>query len=419
MEKRNTSAKKEKSVVAITRGGRWEAQKVIERGFDLIGGIRSVVKRGDVVLLKPNLGYPEVPGMPPWTCTTDARVLAALTTLCLEAGAKKVRTGDMPAHHVRSSYMLAATGVQEAVEKVGGEVVCLDEEPFITRKVPGGILLKKQALPKAVLDADVIINVPKIKPTRVGKWTLAFKNLFGLLPHEDRMERHRIPEHFYILTDLWRLVKPALTIMDGFVIQEGLGPRLGDPVDFGVVIMGKDPVATEAVTVSAIGHEPYEQMVVPIADKQGLGKSDLNQIEIRGESLESVRRYTKVSPGDLWLNASPNVVEYFGGACWGCGFWIQYTPYPWEIDKKKKYALIVGNRPRLPDKFTEDEIIVMGTCATRSRNQILKACPKGVTPKFIGGCPPYWQRAHGYYESHKIDQIPRAPKANFVDEGDK
>ena len=411
----NVKSKTEKSVVAITRGGRWEAKKVIKKGLDLIGGINSVVKKGDMVLLKPNLGYPEAPGMPPWTCTTDAMVLAALTELCFEAGAKKVRTGDMPAHHVRASYMLASTGVQQAVEKVGGEVVCLDEEPFITREVPGGILLKRQALPKPILDADVIINVPKVKPTRVGKWTLGFKNLFGLVPHEERMERHRVPEHFYVLTDLYKIVKPALTVMDGFVIREGLGPRMGDPIDFGVVIMGKDPVATEAVTVLAIGHEPYEQMVLPIAEKQDLGTMDLKKIEIRGESLESVRRYTKVSPGDLWLNMSPNVVEYFGGACWGCGFWIQYTPYPWEIDKNKKYALIVGNRPRLPDKFTEDEIIVMGTCATRSRSQILKACPEGMTPRFIGGCPPYWQRAHGYYEYHKIDQMPRAPKANFTD----
>jgi len=408
-------SKTEKSVVAITRGGRWEAKKVIKEGLDLIGGINSVVKNGDMVLLKPNMGYPEAPGMPPWTCTTDAIVLAVLTELCLEAGAKRVVTGDMPAHHVASSYMLTSTGIQQAVEKVGGEVSRLDEEPFITREVPGGVLLKRQAVPKPILDADVIINVPKIKPTRIGKWTLGFKNLFGLIPHEERMERHRVPEHFYILTDLYKLVQPALTVMDGFVIQEGLGPRLGDPIDFGVVIMGKDPVATEAVTVLAIGHEPYEQMVLPIAEKQGLGTSDLNKIEIRGESLESVRRYTKVSPGDLWLNLAPNVQEYFGGACWGCGFWIQYTPYPWEIDKNRKYALIVGNRPRLPDKFIEDEIIVMGTCACRSRSQILKACPEGITPRFIGGCPPYWQRARGYYEYHKIDQLPRAPKTNFTD----
>lgn len=408
-------AKTDKSIVAITKGGRWEAKKVIKQGLDHIGGLNSIVKKGDMVLLKPNLGYPEVPGMPPWTCTTDAVVLAALTELCFEAGAKRVLTGDMPAHHVRASYMLESTGVKKAVEKVGGEVTNLDEEPFITKEVPGGVLLKKQALSKPIIDADVIINVPKIKPTRVGKWTLGFKNLFGLIPHEERMERHRVPEHFYILTDLYKVVKPALTVMDGFVIQEGLGPRLGDPMELGVIIMGTDPVATETVAVYAIGHEPYEQMVLPIAEKQGLGTTDLKKIDIRGVSLESVRRYTKVSPGDLWLNTLPNVQEYFGGACWGCGFWIQYTPYPWEVDKNKRYALIVGNRPRLPDKFTEDEVIVMGTCACRSRSQILKACPDGVKPQFIGGCPPYWQRAHGYYVAHKIDQMPRAPHAHFVD----
>ena len=55
-----------------------------------------------------------------------------------------------------------------------------------------------------------------------------------------------------------------------------------------------------------------------------------------------------------------------GGACWGCGLWIQYTPYTWEIDKKMKYALVVGNSPRLPEAFEEDEVIVMGKCALRS-----------------------------------------------------
>ncbi len=404
----------EKSVVAITQGGRWEAKKVLKDGFDLLGGIKNFVKKGDVVILKPNLGYPEPEGMPAWTCTTDVAVLVALTELCFEAGAKRVITGDAVAHEIKSSYMFESTGVKEGVEKVGGEVSYFEEEPNITVDIPGGILLKKQAVPKPILDADVIFNVPKIKPTRVGKWTLGFKNMFGLVPHEERLPWHRIPEHFYLLTDLYRRFTPTLTIMDGLVIQEGEGPRFGTPVDLGVIVMVTDPVATEAVTVSVIGHEPYEQMILPIAEKYGLGTMDFNKIEVRGKSIESVRRYTKVAPGDWWLNTSPNVVEYPGGACWGCGLWVQYTPYPWEIDKNKKYALVFGNTPRLPEQFTEDEVWIMGSCAIREKERIKKACPPGVTPTIVTGCPPYGHRRPGYLKLHKIDHLPYSHGTNYA-----
>lgn len=408
---KNANPKTEKSVVAITRGGRWEAKKVVQKGLDLIGGINSVVKKGDTVLLKPNMGYPEPPGMPPWTCLTDVVVLVALTELFLEAGAKRVITGDGCAHGIKGAYMFNASGYKQEIEKAGGEVSYFDEEPLQIREVPGGVLLKKQAIPKVVLDADVIINVPKIK-TGGGGWTLGFKNMLGLIPQEERGPWHRTPELLYLLTDLQRLVKPSLTIMDGFVIKEGPGStRFGDPIDFGAIIIGKDPVATEAVAVLVIGHEIYEQPVLLIAEKYALGTSDLNRIEVRGESIESVRRYTRGGPSaHSWIHPSPNVVEYIGGCCQGCGLMIRYTLSPWEIDKNKKYALIVGNTPRLPERFTEDEVIVFGSCALKSKAKILKACPEGVTPQFLGGCPPWGEQTlPGHFKFHGIDKLPHSP----------
>lgn len=404
-----------KSVVAITKGGRWEAKRILKEGFDLIGGINTVIKKGDLVLLKPNLGYPEPEGMPAWTCVTDYIVLGALTELFLEAGSKKVITAEAPAHGISGEYMFKAAGVKEAVEKVGGEVCYLDKADYVLRKVPGGVILKEQWVPKICLDVDIIVNVPKVKPTRVGKFTLGYKNMFGCVPQDERLQWHRIPEHFYFLVDLLKLLPPAFTIMDGLVIQEGYGPRFGTPVDWGTIIMGKDPVATETVTVVAMGHEPYEQMVLPIAAKAGQGIMDMRNIEVRGESISSVQRYCKVAPGDFWLHGDPHIVEYFGGACWGCGLWIQYTPYPWEINPNKKYALIVGVTPRLPDIFEEDEVIVLGNCAIRSKAKIESACKtKGIKPQFIGGCPPYEHRKPGYLKSHKIENLPYTEKTKRV-----
>ena len=415
--KRKTATAKgnEKSIVAITKGARWEAKKILAEGFELIGGIHTIVKKGNTVVLKPNLGYPPPEGMPSWTCLTDYRVLAALTELCLEAGAKRVITADGPAHGITGTHMFEATGIKAAVEKAGGEVCSLDEEDYLLRVVPKGTTIQQQWLPRICLEADVIINVPKVKPTRVGKFTLGYKNMFGLVPEDERMPWHRIPEHFYFLVDLMRVIPPAFTVMDGLVIQEGEGPRFGTPVDWGVIIMGKDPVATEAVTMLAIGHEPYEQSVLPIAQKAGQGTMDLNKIDVRGKSIDEVMRYVKVAPGDMWHNASPNVVEYPGGTCWGCGLWMQYTPYPKEIDKNKQYALVVGVDPHIPKKFEEDEVLVLGNCAIRHTVKINAACKAaGVKAKYIPGCPPYAERKPGYLQAHRIEKLPYTQKINRV-----
>jgi len=352
------------------KGRRREAKAMISKGFELLGEMKGASVRNKRILLKPNLGYPEAEGKPPWTCTTDKTVLGALTEIFMEAGAREVIAADGPAHAIKAEHMFERTGVKEAVEKAGGKVCFLDETEYVLRKVPGGIILKEQWLPKVCADADMIVNVPKIKPTRVGKFTLGYKNMMGCLPLDERLFWHRMPEHFYLLVDLFKVLPYHLTVMDGLIIQEGFGPRFGDPVEWGGIIMGRDPVATETVTLMAMGHEPYEQSVISIAAKAGQGTMDLKKIEIRGQKLESVQRYCKVAPGDLFVHPSPNVTEYCGGACGYCARWVTLTPFPWEIEANKEYALVVGSTPRLPKNFTEDEVVVLGNCAARSKKPL-------------------------------------------------
>lgn len=405
--------KSKKSIVAILKGSRSEAFTMLEKGFDLLGGLDQFPIRNKRILLKPNLGYPEAEGMLPWTCTSDKVVLGALTEIFLKAGAMEVIAADGPAHGITAEHMFDRTGVKAAVEAAGGKVCFLDEDDYVLRNVPNGTILKEQWLPKVCMDADFVVNIPKIKPTRVGKFTLGYKNMMGCLPLDERQPWHRMPEHFFLLVDLYKVLPYQLTVMDGLIIQEGYGPRFGDPIEWGGIIMGSDPVATETVTVMAMGHEPYEQSVISIAAKAGQGVMDLKGIEIRGETIEAVKRYCKAAPADVFVHPSPNVTEYCGGACGFCARWIQLTPFPWEIEPNKKYAVVVGVTPRLPDNFTEDEVVVLGNCASRSIKMIKAACrSKGIQPRIIAGCPP--EQKSGYLRVHKIDNLPRRYKTKRI-----
>ena len=88
---------------------------------------------------------------------------------------------------------------------------------------------------------------------------------------------------------------------------------------------------------------------------------------------------------------------------------MQFTPFAFEIEPTKKYALVVGSTPRLPESFTEDEVVVLGNCAARSKAEIESACrAKGIQPRIISGCPP--DRKMGYLRAHKIDDLPRTDK---------
>jgi len=163
-----------------------------------------------------------------------------------------------------STTMRLRSSVREDLEawaaRARRSVSDLAQEPHVEVEVPGGTVLKKLRVPKVVLDADLFVNAPKLKTTRVGLLTLGFKNMFGVLPHEYRHPYHRLPEHYYVLVDLMKLVRGrVLTVVDGLMAMEGYGPRFGDPVQMDLVIAGRDPVATEAVPAleKALGSEDF------------------------------------------------------------------------------------------------------------------------------------------------------------------
>jgi ferredoxin len=141
---------------------------------------------------------------------------------------------------------------------------------------------------RPVLEADLVINLPKLKTHSLTLYTGAVKNLFGTIPGTRKREVHyRAPgllDFSQALVDVLELVRPGLTIMDGVLGQEGNGPGvLGTPRRYGGLVASADPVALDAVITRAVGYRPGDVLHLAAAGARGLGESDPRAVQVKGD----------------------------------------------------------------------------------------------------------------------------------------
>jgi uncharacterized protein (DUF362 family) len=237
---------------------------------------------GRSVLLKPNL----VEFDPSTAINTDPRLVAATVVALRRAGAASVTVGEGPGHRRDVQDVITRSGLLGALDEVRAPFVDLNADavsrvPLRSRYTTLGELW----LPRTVLDADVVISMPKMKTHHWAGVTLSLKNLFGTLPgrvygwpknvlHWEGIERS--------ILDIAGAVRPRYAIVDGIVGMEGNGPISGEPVPAGVLVFGDDPVAADVVAASLMGVDPGS---VPYLVEAGrfLGQADRERIVDAGE----------------------------------------------------------------------------------------------------------------------------------------
>jgi uncharacterized protein (DUF362 family) len=258
----------------------------------VLEGLRAIGAdvRGADVLLKPNL----VEFDPTTAINTDPRLIAASVLALRRLGASSVRVGEGPGHRRDLQDVLTRSGLTDAL--AGVDAAFVDLNTAAVRRV---ILRSRYTdlgelwLPTPVLDADVVISMPKMKTHHWALVTLSLKNLFGTLPGRVYGWPKNILHWAGIepsILDIAAAVRPAYAIIDGIVGMEGNGPISGDPVESGILVFADDPVAADAVGASLMGLDPEQ---IPYIAEAGrfLGQVDRSLIEQRGEDPD---RLTKV-----------------------------------------------------------------------------------------------------------------------------
>ncbi len=260
-------------------------QNVLEEGLELLGGIGKFVKKGEKILLKPNL----LAADPPETATcTHPTVFAAIASTLKKFGAE-VTYGDSPCLSTPLKA-LKISGILGTAEKMKLQLADFENRRKIFHE--GGKQNRVFEIAEGLLAADGMISLPKLKTHGFTMFTGAVKNQFGCIPGMIKSGYHAkledLGQFSQMLVDLTMLLKPRLYIMDGIIGMEGNGPRRGTPTELGALLLSSDPVALDAVASTIIGLNPERIATTVRGQESGLGT--MLDFELLGEDIANVQR---------------------------------------------------------------------------------------------------------------------------------
>lgn len=276
--------------VSIIRCGSYDEAELsssLDEALELIGGMKKFVKPSQKVLLKVNCLMAAEAGS---ATTTHPMFVKAVAEKVLAAGAIPM-IGDNPGNAGSNPLkVLEQNGYGKIARELGIELVNFQQSGTVILPARSNKIIKTINISKAVLDADVIINLPKLKTHMMVLYTGAVKNMFGAVPGFNKSRLHFTapnPDDFAgILVDIYSQTKPSLNIMDAVMAMEGNGPSAGKPKKTGLIIASADGVALDSVASSIIGYDPLEIPTTKIAMGLGLGEGNIDKINILGTALK-------------------------------------------------------------------------------------------------------------------------------------
>lgn len=253
--------------------------QITKEALASLGGISRFVSKGDIVLVKPNIGWDRTPKQ---AACTNPDVVKALVELSFQAGAKEVKVMDNPCNPARRTYV--RSGIAAAAKKAGAKVPF--PNPHRLKKIAlNGEWFKEWEVYTDFVEADKIINVPIAKVHSLSRLTLGMKNWLGALGG-NRNQLHQNLD--FAMIDLSAFFKPVLTVLDAYRILTRNGPqggRLSDAKVFKTVVAGTDYVAVDAIGTTFFDIKPEEMRFLQLAHQKGHGEINFEKLKIEKRTI--------------------------------------------------------------------------------------------------------------------------------------
>lgn len=371
-----------------------------------IGSLDAIIKEGDTVLIKPNLAFQAPPES---HAVVDPRTIEAVVSYVKKnSKAGKVVVGDNPSlgMHVGRAKPAFKDSKMEEAAKLGGadEVIYFDEHDVVAVEIEGAKLFKHATVFKPFMDADVVINLPKMKVHLAGTVTLGLKNWNGIIPNchpnDQQQGAHRI-ELGQKMADMYRIRHADLTIVDSVIGMEGQGPHAGTPIEMNLIVAGADTVAVDSVACSIMGFDPMEIPAIRCAGTEGQGEIDLDKIDVVGNSIESVMKHFKRPGGDP-IGMYAGLTCIMQQTCPGCFVNVRGALDSFKnsgidmktfLSKSGEVVVIAGGVPDIDPQFCVGKnVFICGDCweLFPSADKVREAASLAKSVTYYPGCAPVY-----------------------------
>ncbi len=381
------------SIVSIAKG--MDADQVVPAAVNHLGGIKAFVKPGSIVVIKPNAGHE---GAPETAINTSPEVVRAVIREVKKAAPKKIILAESSAIGCDTLSCFEISGIKKAAEEAGiDDIIDIKSDKDLIEKEiqnPTSSITKVQ-LPRFLLEADHLINVPIFKSHVSMVFTCALKNLKGVVQDIHHFIMHTT-NLAAAMMDLGEVVRPDLTIADMIRPMEGFGPHSGTTVDFGAILASADMVALDATACRIVGLDIEKVEYFKAAMEKGLGQYAEDRIYIVGDPMESVKK-------DLYLpylkgfDAWPEYHFHVNMACSTCqglaAFTMERLKSLGQYEKNQGLHIFLGRHKKIPDDINPESVVILqGDCTLGLKSKIEK---QGGKCLHVSGCPPvepfpYW-----------------------------
>ncbi len=265
-------------LVAVMGG---EPAELYRKGIEAMGGMSRFVKKGQKVVVKPNIGWDKTPE---FGANTNPVLVSEIVKDCLKAGAAEVVVFDHTCDEWEGCYK--NSGIAEAAQKAGAKIAFAHDEKYYREvSLPLAVNMKSPKIHEAILDCDVWINVPVLKNHGGAKMTISMKNYMGIVWDRGYLHRHNLQQCIADATTYEK--RPVLNIVDAYRIMTQNGPKgksVNDVQLAKAIFMSTDIVAVDTAATKFFSQ--YKEMslenlpYLSMAQKVNVGTMDIDSLKV-------------------------------------------------------------------------------------------------------------------------------------------
>lgn len=371
-----------KSKVALAKSE--NVQENVTRVFDLLGGVSNMIEKGSTVVLKPNAGH-AAPAE--YAVCTNPETVRAVIREVKKAEPKSIVIAESAAIGCDTMECYEACGIKDMAEEEGIELIDIKSEKDLVNVAVRGYRsnIKSCKIPRFLLEADHIINLPILKAHASMVFSCALKNIKGVVQDAVHFQMHA-QNLTMAMMDVWYAARADINIVDAMYAASGFSPHTPTPLKLDCVLGSYDPVAVDRVACDLVGINTDEVDYFKVAAEVGMGHSQPDEIELVGDKLEDCYKKMWVPYlGDI-SERWPEYDVHCKGACSSCQAMMTLNMETLkaigEYDKLSDFTVVIGHdNDDIPKDKDPQKLLLHGNCTKK----YLKDHPDAL---WVPGCPP-------------------------------